>query len=185
MADSITLDLEKKINHLISLCGDLRGKYDINQIKSNKMATADDAKEGKVDNAVEAHDISKNLIECPIIMDEDVPQILVDECEPILVGVEKSIVDDITSCPLRILNYPQIKAKLKSRLSNFMGVKYGDKFLKNPFTQRKLLGAIPLGSHKTHVQVGNYTIAKMFSDGKILGNLNLFYAAIWHIVKEK
>jgi hypothetical protein len=69
MADSITLDLEKKINHLISLCGDLRGKYDINQIKSNKMATADDAKEGKVDNEVEAHDISKNLIECPIIMD--------------------------------------------------------------------------------------------------------------------
>jgi hypothetical protein len=44
MAESITLDLEKKINHLISLCGDLRGKYDINQIKSNKMATADDAK---------------------------------------------------------------------------------------------------------------------------------------------
>jgi hypothetical protein len=99
--------------------------------------------------------------------------------------VEKSIVDDITSCPLRILNYPQIKAKLKSRLSNFMGVKYGDKFLKNPFTQRKLLGAIPLGSHKTHVKVGNYTIARMFSDGKILGNLNLFYAAIWYIVKEK
>jgi hypothetical protein len=33
------------------------------------MATADDAKEGKVDNEVEAHDISKNLIECPIIMD--------------------------------------------------------------------------------------------------------------------
>ena len=47
-----------------------------------------------------------------------------------------------------------------------MGVKYGDKFLKNPFTQRKLLGAIPLGSHKTHVKVGNYTIARMFSDEK-------------------
>jgi hypothetical protein len=76
-----------------------------------------------------------------------------------------------------------VKAKLKSRLSNFMGVKYGDKFLKNPFTQRKLLGAIPLGSHKTHVEVGNYTIARLFSDGKILGNLNLFFAAIWHIIK--
>lgn len=78
-----------------------------------------------------------------------------------------------------------MKAKLKSRLSNFMGVKYGDKFLKNPFTQRKLLGAIPLGCHKSHVTVGNYTIARMFSDGKILGNLNMFYAAIWYIIKEK
>lgn len=42
------------------------------------MAYAQDAKEGKIDKEVEAHDISKNLIECPIIMDEDVPQILVD-----------------------------------------------------------------------------------------------------------
>lgn len=184
MADSMTMDLEKKISHLISLCGDLRGKYDIGQIKSNKMAHAEDAKEGQIDQGIDIHDISKNLIECPIIMDEDVPQILVDECEPILVGVEKSIVDDISACPLRILNYPEVKAKLKARLSNFIGVKYGDKFLKNPFTQRKLLGAIPLGCHKSHVKVGDYTIAKMFSDGKILGNLNLFYAAIWHIIKE-
>lgn len=102
-----------------------------------------------------------------------------------MLGVEKSIVDDIAACPLRILNYPDVKAKLKARLSNYMGVKYGDKFLKNPFTQRKLLGAIPLGCHKSHITVGNYTIARMFSDGKILGNLNMFYAAIWYIIKEK
>lgn len=118
-------------------------------------------------------------------MDEDVPQILIDEGEPILLGLEKFVVDDIAACPLRILNYPEVKAKLKSRLSNFMGVKYGDKLLKNPFTQNKLLGAIPLGCHKSHITVGNYTIARMFSDGKILGNLNMFFAAIWYIIKEK
>jgi hypothetical protein len=44
LSQSMTLDLEKKITHLISLCGDLRGKYDLNQIKSNKMAHAQDAK---------------------------------------------------------------------------------------------------------------------------------------------
>ena len=43
-SDSMTTDLEKNISHLINLCGDLRGKYDINQIKSNKMAYAQDAK---------------------------------------------------------------------------------------------------------------------------------------------
>lgn len=47
-SDSMTTDLEKKISHLINLCGDLRGKYDIGQIKSNKMAIAKDAKEGKI-----------------------------------------------------------------------------------------------------------------------------------------
>lgn len=32
-------------------------------------------------------DLSKNPIECPILNEEDVPQILVDECEPLLLGV--------------------------------------------------------------------------------------------------
>lgn len=66
-----------------------------------------------------------------------------------------------------------------------MGVKYADKFYKNPFTQNRLLGAIPLGCHHSHVKVGNHTIAKLISDGKILGNLNMYYAVIWHIIKEK
>jgi hypothetical protein len=39
-SDSSTGELEKKISHLISLCGDLRGQYSVDQIKSNKMATA-------------------------------------------------------------------------------------------------------------------------------------------------
>lgn len=46
MADESTIDLERKIAHLISLCGDLRGKYDLGEIKSNKMAIAKEAQEG-------------------------------------------------------------------------------------------------------------------------------------------
>ena len=48
-SDDLTTDLEKKISHLINLCGDLRGKYSIGQIKSNKVATAQMAVEGKID----------------------------------------------------------------------------------------------------------------------------------------
>lgn len=65
----MTSDLEKKISQLINLCGDLRGMYSIGQIKSNKMATAQTAKEAKLDVEVEMQDLSKNLIECPIILD--------------------------------------------------------------------------------------------------------------------
>jgi hypothetical protein len=48
-SDDMTTDLEKKISQLINLCGDLRGKYSIGQIKSNKMAIAQVAVEGKID----------------------------------------------------------------------------------------------------------------------------------------
>jgi hypothetical protein len=182
--ESGTGELEQKINYLISLCGDLRGQYSVGQIKSNKMATAVQAVEGKLDQAVELEDLSKNPIECPIIMDEDVPQILIDECEPFLLNVEKGIVDDINACPLRILNYPDLKAKFKARLSTFTGVKYSDKMRKNPFTQNRLLGAIPLGTHRSHITVGNHTLAKLVAGGKVMGNLNMYFAVIWILVSE-
>ena len=169
--ESGTAELEKKLVYLISLCGDMRGQYSLGEIKSNKMATAQEAVAGEVDKNQELAELSKNPIECPIVMDEDVPQILVDECEPFLLGVEKCIVDDINACPLRLLNYPALKAKFKARLSNFTGVKYCDKLHKNPYTQNRLLGAIPLGTLKSHISLGNNTIAKLFSGGKVMGNL--------------
>ena len=76
--ESGTGQLEKKINYLISLCGDMRGQYNLGQIKSNKMATAQNAVQGQVDKNQDLNDLSKNPIECPIVMDQDVPQILVD-----------------------------------------------------------------------------------------------------------
>ena len=61
--------LEKRLIYLIGLCGDMRGKYKMGEIKSNKMATAAVAEEGKIDESVELGKLSKNLIECPIILD--------------------------------------------------------------------------------------------------------------------
>ena len=179
-----TGELEKKIAYLISLCGDMRGQYSLGEIKSNKMATAVNAVAGELDQNQELADLSKNPIECPIIMDEDVPQILIDECQPFLLGVEKAIVDDINACPLRILNYPALLARFKGSLSNYTGVKYCDKLKKNPYTQNRLQGAIPLGTHKSHITVGNHTIAKLVSSGKVMGNLNMYMAVIWVLVSE-
>ena len=51
--DDTIADLEKKTTALIALCGDLRGKYTFDQIRSNKMATATRAEEGKLDQNVE------------------------------------------------------------------------------------------------------------------------------------
>jgi hypothetical protein len=42
------------------------------------MAIAVSTKEAVIDQSVELQDLSQNIIECPIIMDEDVPQILID-----------------------------------------------------------------------------------------------------------
>jgi hypothetical protein len=54
----------------------------------------------------------------------------------------------------------------------------------NPFTRKNILGAIPLGSHPSHVEVGNYTISQFVSGGKLLGNLHMYYAVIWYLINE-
>jgi hypothetical protein len=47
----------------------MRGQYSVGEIKSNKMKTAATAVEGKLDQNVDVEDLSKNPIECPIILD--------------------------------------------------------------------------------------------------------------------
>ncbi len=185
-SSNIGMEVEKKINYLISLCGDMRGQYSIESIRSNRMQRADNAKvETSTEVDIETNELTSKPIECPILMDSDVPQIMiVDRGEPILANLDKNIVDDIANCPLRILNYPEVVEKVKRSISQWTGIKANDMMDFNPFTKEKLVGTIPLGSHPQHVDCGNYTIAKMFSAGKIMGNLNLYWAVIWHLVKS-
>ncbi len=183
---NIGMEIEKKIGYLINLCGDLRGQYSIGAIRSNRMAAAENVKEEtSTQVAIELNDLISKPVECPIIMDTDVPQIMVVSIgEPVLANVEKHIVDDIVSCPLRILNYPDIVAKLKPAISQWTGTQINENLERNPFTKQELIGTIPLGSCSQHVACGNYTIAKLFTSGKLLGNLNMYWAVIWYLISQ-
>lgn len=178
-------EIDKKINYLVSLCGDLRGKYSINSIKSNRINFASNVKvEESTTVEIDVTDLVSKPVECPIIMDTDVPQIMINKCEPILANLDKSIVDDITTCPLRILNYPEVVEKLRLVVAQWTGIKINDHLKLNPFTKSELLGTIPLGKCKQHIDCGNYTISKLFTAGKLLGNLNLYWAVIWYLIKQ-
>ncbi len=182
----IGMEIEKKLGYLVNLCGDLRGMYSIGSIRSNRMASADNVKkETSTEVAIEVNDLISKPVECPIIMDSDVPQIMVvDIGEPVLANLEKHIVDDITACPLRILNYPDVVAKLKPAISQWTGIQINQNLTRNPFTKQELIGTIPLGSCAQHVSCGNYTISKLFTSGKLLGNLNMYWAVIWYLVTQ-
>ena len=185
-SSDIGMEIEKKIGYLVSLCGDLRGQYSIDGIRSNRMLRADNVQvqtESKVD--IEINDLTANPIECPIMMDEDVAQIMINmPDEPILANLDKNIVEDIASCPLRILNYQEVVEKLKKSIGQYIGTVVGDKITVNPFTNLPILGTIPLGKCKQHMQCGDYTIARLFSSGKLMGNLNLYYSVIWYLIKS-
>jgi len=184
--DGMTLD--KKCNYLISLCEDMRGLYTIDAIRSRKMIRSDFAK--VVNEPVipeNPQDFTSKPSECPIMLDNDVMQILINDIgEPILANIDKKIVDDITSCPLRILNYPLVVDKLRKAIGQYNGISTSqhNNVKLNPFTRQTLIGTIPLGNCQQHIECGNYTLAKLFSAGKILGNIHMYMAVIWYLVKN-
>jgi hypothetical protein len=185
-SSDIGMDIEKKISYLISLCGDLRGQYSIDSIRSNRMTRSKVAPiETSTVVDIEVNDLIGKPVECPIIMDLDVPQIMIlDLGEPVLANLDKNIVDDIANCPLRVLNYPEVVTKLSKSISQWTGTKINEYLEFNPFTKQKLIGTIPLGGCSQHVKCGDYTLSRLFSSGKILGNINLYWAVIWHLIKS-
>lgn len=205
--NNIGMDVEKKLGYLISLCGNLTNLYSINDIRTNRMNRVNDVEpetNTKVD--IEINDLTSLPIECPILMDYDVPQIMIvdpgntspyesdsDSDEgyesysrsyiPVLANLDKKIVEDIADCPLRIINHLDIVEKLKPMIKQYIGTKVNDYVMRNPFTKEQLIGTIPLGNCQQHIKCGNHTIAKMFAKGKLLGNMNLYFAVIWYLIK--
>jgi hypothetical protein len=54
----------------------------------------------------------------------------------------------------------------------------------SPITRRKVIGAIPLGAAKSHVQAADWTIFRLLTGGKKLGNADLWFAVFWMLIER-
>lgn len=205
--NNIGMDVEKQLGYLISLCGNLTNLYSVNDIRTNRLGRVNDVDpETNTTVDIELNDLTSLPIECPILMDYDVPQIMIvdpyntsayesdsesDEGYdsysksyiPLLANLDKKVVEDIADCPLRIVNHLDVVEKLKPMIKQYIGTKVNKHIVRNPFTKEQLIGTIPLGNCQQHVKCGNHTLAKMFAKGKLLGNMNLYFAVIWYLIK--
>lgn len=127
--------------------------------------------------------------ECPILLDEDVPVIIVLAGEPILKGVSKEMMAQIRLNPLCILQNDDLCAKIQSRLGHYIGLtsfvkvfQSDDRF--DPYTRQEIHGGIPLGTHQSHIKCANETIMNMFTGGYIVGNIDLFYTIVWEFISR-
>jgi hypothetical protein len=62
MSYEYSMDIDRKINYLISLCGDLTTSFSVDEIQSNKMKYAGEAKEGHLDKEIPIEDLTFNKI---------------------------------------------------------------------------------------------------------------------------
>ena len=182
-----------KVNRMIAMTeGALRGVFSMNNItagiQSDRVRRAAGAAPTAAAPAPSPVENTDSKFVCPITLDtENDVVLLVKAGEPILAGLDKHIVDDLLDCPLNLTKYPDLLEKLVSRLDHPMSLAA---FAANtsgwnhsPMTRDPILGgAICFGAASDHVKATQWTLAQLFTGGKLAGNPDFWYACIWWVL---
>lgn len=202
-------DFQSRINLLIRMCdGGLKQIFDADKLQTFREYTADDTSVNEVENIQNLNvesSIQNCEWKCPISIDNEIdPMILItiDENEnsqtsssndftPLLVGFDKVVTEKIINCPLTALHIPEFIEKLKSCIDHAISLKNyraslcsSNPIRRSPFTRRKIIGAIPLGENQEHVDAANWTLMKLITGGKNLGDKNLWFFIIYLMIKN-
>lgn len=191
-----------QLNRLVSMCeGALRGTFDLSNIngviQSDLARRAPLARPVAATAAEETEPILDLVVPtaafvCPITLDPTVDvTLLVADGPLLLAGLDKDTVTDLTKCPLYLFCYPEVLAHLQTRLDHPLSLRalkeaeaVGASITESPMTRRPILGALCLGPHEDHIAATNWTLARLTAGGKCLGNPDLWFAAIWLLVKR-
>ncbi len=173
-------EVSKKLDTLVGLCGDMRSVFTKTQVAHNSMQRTELTEEQAPVESTDGSDF-----ECPITYDTDEPCICITTGDSVLTGVDKSKVDFIIECPLRLLLDPELVAKTRGMISHAIGLKtLQETGNQDPFTRKEILGVICLGNHEQNFKATNWTMSHMFSQGKLLGNPNMWLLVLYWIAKD-
>lgn len=188
-----------KLSRMIAMTeGALRGVFSMNAITAGiqsdrirRAAAAAPASTPSTTSGPESEsEMSTSRFECPITLNSERDVVLLVKAgEPILAGLEKRILDDILDCPLNLLKYSEVVANVIARLDHSVSLAaYAantDGWSTSPITRSPLQpGAICFGAARDHVQATQYTLAQLFTGGKLAGNPDFWYACIWWILTQ-
>lgn len=183
--DDVPSKIQSYINNLIKGCTS-KNNYDFNIIKTSRFERAINV-EQKTPKQIENIDVSDQTFECPIMMENDVPAILIKKPDaPLLSLFNSDIVDDVTNCPLNVWKYDELISKIVEHIDCVVGcstLQHGISI--SPFTRSNLCGALTLGTDESHFKASTYSICKLMTDGKLLGNPDLWLAIFYYVISKK
>ena len=167
-----------KFNKLLSLCDDRTySGFALNQ----KISNAKQSEAIIPDEATEEELIKYNF-EDPVMLDLDVPQLVIIKSSVKLFDTDKDFKNFIEN-PLNIINNEEIKKRIAKRFGHCIGIKLTNKCIIDPFTRAEIIGTIPLTtSNEQHNDVGSHALFKLFTNSKKMGDPNLYYIILWQIL---
>lgn len=187
-----------RFNRLLSMAeGALRGTFDLSNLsgairgdRARRAAAAPVAVATAVPETGGDTGGGAAPFVCPITLEAggDTVLLIADVAEPLLGGgLDKDIVNDLVSCPLNLFKYPDLVRTLLDRLDHPISLAAlkeaedaGAPIATSPLTRRPVIaGGLCLGADAQHAAATNWTLARLVSGGRLLGNPDLWFAALW------
>lgn len=185
---------DRRINTLIRMSnGGLKNVFTPNEISNFRAKTAADVASIDIEDVEDAETKVLSSFVCPITYDDETdPAILVARPDiPLLTGISKRDTSFIIDCPLNSVLLKQFIESIKNHLDHPISLKSyreaektNHPITESPITRRHVIGAIPLGANKSHVEAADWTIAQLINNGKSLGQKDLWFAVLWMIVVD-
>jgi hypothetical protein len=183
---AVDTSFEGRVNHLIAMCeGSLAHSFVLTDVKSNRArravvnTSAEDLPAEGTDPGATAE---CPTVFCPILFDDtsDVVILLKRPDAPLLAheSLTTKDVDDMTNMPLNGLFKPEFFAALRGCIDSVVSLEAYrlGRFEQSPTTRAELVGAVALGAHPEHAKSTDWTLAKVLSGGRLLGNPDLWFA---------
>lgn len=133
--------------------------------------------------------ISSHGFECPILFDQDLPVLMINNKAPILIDLEKGYLDAIMTNPFLLLDNPELVQKLIRRFDHVVGlsafrVLFGNHRLISPFTRLPISSLISTSNEKSHNKATNYALANIFFGKKLIGVPELWLSVVYFALKQ-
>ena len=181
---------EKTIDKYISWCsGSLLNNFDRNNINREVKALISPPEPPQIIELVTTSIVS----ECPILLDNSCNMmILIRKKDSLFEHLcnNKEVKELLTNCPLNASNNPDVLSYIKGIMDNVISIEAYKELIehgiseKSPLTKEEIIGGICLGSHESHVKFSNSVMRKALTNDKYLGNIDLWFAVIYLMVKN-
>ena len=180
-------EIHSKLSKLLNYTnGALVKVFDPKTIQANSYNFANNQEESQVPNEGEIEEKCEFI--CPILFEEGTPILLIKKKkEPFLADLDPKLTKILIENPFMLLLNDPLKAKFLTYIDHPISLSTfkAGKFKFSPFTRDEVEKyGICLGSNKECVGATNTALSKFICGGKRLGNFDLWFSAIYLLLKE-
>jgi len=188
-------DWKKLIDKFISWCaGSLLKAFDRNKISNREASAVSEPVIPSESVNILEEKLEDLKLSCPITLSEysssNMIILMKRNGSSVFDDLPTNLRDSLINCPLNALRNNEILIYIKSLLDCVISIEAYKELVdygisdKSPLTREEIFGGLCLGKDKSHVQATNSTLRYILTGGKSLGNIDLWFAVIYFIIKR-